>query len=359
MRPIRESGEATAAPTRPSAPWALSGPARSFPSSAGAARPDAHAGPRASRCLAGNSRAHLGRPRAGTARPASPLVRVRPLAAAGSRAKPRQTWGTAWVLSGGTRCARVRQCARGATGVCVRLSRGWRGLAGRVGLSRRGTLLVQDFGWDAPGIFALPARPPDLALALGARSRSAGAVRPPAGRPFSDLKARTSHCLSRPPSSSTLAADPGEETQSIPAPARAGHPAPRPGTSPRCSPRAQLRRRKPRRGARPPARPACGPRHSQVAAAGQDEKELRAVHGEQRAARRQQEHGGPALPAGPRRPRGQSAGAGWGRGLRGPPQDRAAEPGARDPSARAPAQRSPVPRLQGLASRRGWGCGAR
>ena len=31
MRPIRESGEATAAPTRPSAPWARSGPARSFP----------------------------------------------------------------------------------------------------------------------------------------------------------------------------------------------------------------------------------------------------------------------------------------------------------------------------------------
>ena len=57
--------------------------------------------------------------------------------------------------------------------------------------------MVQDFGWDAPGIFTLPARPPDLAL--GARSRSTGAVRPPASSPFSDLKARTSHCLSRPP----------------------------------------------------------------------------------------------------------------------------------------------------------------
>lgn len=35
MRPIRESGEATAAPTRPSAPWARSGPARSLPEPGG------------------------------------------------------------------------------------------------------------------------------------------------------------------------------------------------------------------------------------------------------------------------------------------------------------------------------------
>lgn len=42
-----------------------------------------------------------------------------------------------------------------------------------------------------------------------------------------------------------------------------------------------------------------------------------------------------------------------------PSQGRAAERGARDPSARAPAQRSPVPRLQGRASRWGWGCGGR
>lgn len=134
---------------------------------------------------------------------------------------------------------------------------------------------------------------------------------------------------------------------------RAGHAALRPGTSLPPSLPVPLLHRRPRKGPLP-ARPACGPRHSQVAAAGQDEKDLRAIDGEKRAARRQQEHGGPALPTGLGRPRGQGAWASWGRG---PPRSGAAAPGARGPGALAAAPCLSLPHRLGRASRWRCGCG--
>ena len=152
MRPIRNPAKP---PLRRRAPR-LPGPGRALPgasrSPAGAARPDAPAphAPRAA--LAGRTRS-LRAPLAPDEESAA--ARVGPLGAAGSRAKPRQPRRIAWVLSGGTRRARVCQCVRGGADVCVRLSRVWHGRAGRVYLYREGDPVGPGFGWEAQGISAL------------------------------------------------------------------------------------------------------------------------------------------------------------------------------------------------------------
>lgn len=194
MRPIRNPAKP---PLRRRAPR-LPGPGRALPgasrSPAGAARPDAPA-PHAPRtALAGRTRS-LRAPLAPDEESAA--ARVGPLGAARSRAKPRQPQRTAWVLSGGTRRARVCQCVRGGADVCVRLSQVWHGRAAACIYIGRGFPLVQD---SAGRRRVSPRYPRALRPSRSVRAaRSTGAVRPPTGHPFPDLKARASHCLSRPP----------------------------------------------------------------------------------------------------------------------------------------------------------------
>lgn len=297
MRPIRNPAKP---PLRRRAPR-LPGPGRALPgasrSPVGAARPDAPA-PHAPRtALAGRTRS-LRAPLAPDEESAA--ARVGPLGAARSRAKPRQPRRTAWVLSGGTRRARVCQCVRGGADVCVRLSRVWHGRAAACIYIGRGIPLVQ----DSAGRRRVSPRYP----------RALRPSRTPCAQPGlpapSGLQRATLSLTSRP---ELLTASAAPQLLNFGGLGRLEDPQ---------YPRSRARRApgataafparpvpvlEPRDGCPSPAHPACDPRHSQVAAAGQDEKDLRAIDGEERAARRQQEHDGPALLAGLRRPRGQSA----------------------------------------------------
>lgn len=152
------------------------------------------------------------------------------------------------------------------------------------------------------------AAPALLALALGIHSLSWGSVRPLGSHLFSNPKARI-HCKNSPPPRPPPPRVKSARRPKVPLLLRAARRAPRPETSlsrslPSLLQCCWLERESP---SPLPARPARCPRHSQVAAAGQDEKDLRAIDGEERAARRQQEHGGPALLAGLDRPCGQGA----------------------------------------------------
>lgn len=192
--------------------------------------------------------------------------------------------------------------------MCVPLSRMWHGRAGHVDLCRKGDPGGPALGWDAQGISAPPARPP--AFALGARSvffrEQSGLLRATFSLiPKPELVTAETRPLPGPPPRQLRLAWrpkvprlPRARAPGTRRPAQGPHrrvPSPPGSCTEGC------------RGSPPPARPACGPRHSQVAATGQDEKDLRAIDGEERAARRQQEHGGPALLAGLNRPSGQGA----------------------------------------------------
>lgn len=286
MRPIRNPAKP---PLRQRAPR-LPGPGRALPraarSRAIAGPADAHARPRSAPLPGPGPRGTPRRePRAHSA-PPHPQVRSGP-GRARRKARDAADSRATWMLS----------AWRGAACTCAPLFRRGRGRA-----------------WDplkcGPTVWAawaymgrgqrwsrtrLPQSPP--AFAPGACSLAVG------GNSLSEATFARTQTTPSPPKPSAPPRPPprGLRRPGDPMPpafARAGHRRPPRVSQPRSLPGP------PHSGLSPRTPPA----HSQVAAAGQQEEDLRAVHGEQRAARRQQPHGGPALPAGWAGPAGRAPG---------------------------------------------------
>lgn len=310
MRPIRNRAKPLLRRRAPSAP----GPGRALPgasrSPVGAARPDAHARPRSARCLGPDPRVHLGQPHA---RCVSPLPQVRSHPSLGLAAqrgrKAREaavttedSLGAVWR---GAACTCAPVGTRGSGCVRAALSSAAQPCGPRGRIKERGDPAGPGLGWDAQGI---PAPPRALRPSRSVRAVwSTLALGPLAGPALSDPTAVISHCCSRPPSPPPRRLRPRRRPKVPGLPSASGTrcPAQRLRCRASCPSGSSAGGR--RRGSPHPAHPACGPRHSQVAAAGQDQKDLRAIHGEERAARRQQEHGGPALLEGLGGPRGRRA----------------------------------------------------